>query len=85
MASVTMKGWRRKRATSAPEAAPAATPDARCAGSVRIASTVSFTVSGGPQTVQSPGLYTWPCGNWPMSRVLDWVGGAVDPHQALRS
>lgn len=24
-------------------------------------------------------------GNWPMTRVLDWVGGAVDPHQALRS
>ena len=24
-------------------------------------------------------------GKWPMTRVLDWVGGAVDPHQALRS
>ena len=31
IARVTMKGWSRKRATSAPEAAPAATPSASTA------------------------------------------------------
>ncbi|MEO7332167.1 MAG: serine/threonine-protein kinase, partial [Minicystis sp.] len=35
---------------------------ADCSGGVRIASSGSWTVSGGPQTVQSPGVYTWRCG-----------------------
>ncbi|MFS8070659.1 MAG: hypothetical protein ACMG6S_30205, partial [Byssovorax sp.] len=49
-------------------ASPAASPD-DCTGSVRIASTGSWTVSGGPQTVQSPGVYTWRCGTFALSAV----------------
>lgn len=49
-------------------ASPAAPPD-DCTGGVRIASTGSWTVSGGPQTVQSPGVYTWRCGTFALSAV----------------
>lgn len=55
------------RTSAAPAIAPAAsTEPARedCKGGVRIASNGSWTVSGGPATVQSPGVYTWRCGTF---------------------
>ncbi len=61
------------RATSAPVASIAAPvelpPPAVCTGGVRIASSGSWTVSGGPQTVQSPGVYTWRCGTFSLQAV----------------
>jgi hypothetical protein len=51
-------------ATAAPSIAP---PADGCTGGVRIASTGSWTVSGGPQSVQSPGVYTWRCGTFALS------------------
>ncbi|MFO0763075.1 MAG: hypothetical protein U0359_41950, partial [Byssovorax sp.] len=51
-------------------AAPAPAPEpADCVGSVKIASTGSWTVSGGPQAVQSPGVYTWKCGTFSLHAV----------------
>jgi serine/threonine protein kinase len=57
-------------APALPSAAPVeAPPPADCTGSVRIASSGSWTVSGGPQTVQSPGVYTWRCGTFALRAV----------------
>jgi hypothetical protein len=57
------------RATAAVTAAPSATPADGCTGGVRIASTGSWIVSGGPQSVQSPGVYTWRCGTFALSAI----------------
>jgi len=59
------------RASAVLSAAPIAiaAPLDDCTGSVRIASTGSWTVSGGPQTVQSPGVYTWRCGTFALSAI----------------
>jgi hypothetical protein len=62
------------RASAAISAAPlaiasAAAPPSDCAGSVRIASTGSWTVRGGPEPVQSPGVYTWRCGTFALDAV----------------
>jgi eukaryotic-like serine/threonine-protein kinase len=56
---------------SAPPAAapPSAEPTEECQGAVRIASNGSWTVSGGPQTVQSPGVYTFRCGSFSLVAV----------------
>lgn len=35
-----------------------------CVGKVHISSNGSWSVSGGPETVQSPGWYTWHCGTF---------------------
>jgi hypothetical protein len=57
-------------APALPSAAPVeAPPPADCTGGVRIASSGSWTVSGGPQTVQSPGVYTWRCGTFSLRAV----------------
>lgn len=57
-------------------AAPAALAEP-CEGKVRIASQGSWTVSGGPQTVQSPGVYTWRCGGFSLLAV-----SRADPTQS---
>lgn len=70
-------------ARAAPSAASAPTPvtppaavvakagpeTATCFGTVVIPSTGSWSVSGGPQPVQSPGRYRWPCGSYSLSAV----------------
>lgn len=50
-----------------PEPAPAVQAD--CTGTIKIASKGSFTVSGGPSVVQSPGVYTWRCGSYSLRAV----------------
>jgi eukaryotic-like serine/threonine-protein kinase len=50
-------------------APPTAAPADDCTGGVLFASTTSWTVSGGPQTVQTPGSYTWRCGTYALSAV----------------
>ena len=64
---------------SAPSPAPSAPPD-DCAGTVKIASNGSYTVSGGPGVVQSPGVYTWRCGTYALSAV-----SRADPSQKKAS
>ena len=39
-------------------------PLARCRGKVLLSAKGSWWVSGGPQRVQAPGQYSWPCGNY---------------------
>lgn len=51
-------------------------PAEDCVGTVKIASNGSFTVSGGPSTVQSPGVYTWRCGSYSLRAV-----SRADPSQ----
>jgi hypothetical protein len=46
-----------------PAVVPAPVPD-DCAGKVHISSNGSWNVSGGPESVQSPGWYTWRCGTF---------------------
>jgi hypothetical protein len=43
---------------SASAAAPA------CSGSVIFAATHAWLISGGPQRVEAPGRYQWPCGSY---------------------
>jgi hypothetical protein len=50
-------------------AQPSSVPAEECQGKVRIASNGSWTVSGGPQTVQSPGIYTFRCGSFSLLAV----------------
>jgi eukaryotic-like serine/threonine-protein kinase len=50
-------------------APPSAVAPEECQGSVRISSHGSWMVSGGPQTVQSPGLYTFRCGTFSLVAV----------------
>jgi len=76
-----------QRPTTAPSAAtPSAAPPAPsappegCEGIVRITSLGSWTVSGGPRTVQSPGLYTWKCGTFSLVAV-----SRADPRQIKRA
>ena len=50
-----------------PEPSPAVQAD--CTGNIQIASKGSFTVSGGPSVVQSPGVYAWRCGSYNLRAV----------------
>lgn len=63
-------------AASAKPAAPSSQPPEDCVGAVKIASIGSFTVSGGPSVVQSPGVYSWRCGSYALSAV-----SRADPSQ----
>jgi hypothetical protein len=47
----------------------ATAPPDGCTGGVKIASTGSWIVTGGPQSVQSPGVYTWRCGTFALSAI----------------
>ncbi|MCA9642906.1 MAG: protein kinase [Myxococcales bacterium] len=40
-----------------------------CTGALQIFSNGSWSVSGGPSAVQSPGRYVWPCGRYSLSAV----------------
>jgi serine/threonine-protein kinase len=54
------------RALAAPSAAPVSSA-ASCYGEVLLFSDGSWTVTGGPTAVQSPGRYRWPCGSYALS------------------
>ena len=71
------------RASAAISAAPivvAPPPADGCAGGVSIFSTGSWSVSGGPQAVQTPCTVTWRCGTYALSAV-----SRVDPTQHKRA
>lgn len=61
---------------SAPINTPAPPPE-ECMGTLKIASNGSFSVSGGPAVVQSPGVYTWRCGSYNLRAV-----SRADPSQS---
>ncbi len=54
--------------SAAPPVAAAASAD-DCTGMVKIASIGSYTVSGGPYVVQSPGIYPFRCGSYGLTAV----------------
>ncbi|MGE0322178.1 MAG: serine/threonine protein kinase [Polyangiaceae bacterium] len=63
------------RLQSTPSAQPSAAKSAQpadkpvCTGALQIFSNGSWSVSGGPSAVQSPGRYVWPCGRYSLSAI----------------
>ncbi len=46
-----------------------------CSGSVIFAATHAWLISGGPQRVEAPGRYQWPCGSYGLSATSRLDGG----------